>query len=399
MNATNMHTQEPNKPLSSANWTQRFRLGDGSITVGVKDCIAVAGYATACGSEACDATPAAEHAEVVARLLTGDYTLTGKTNLHELAFGMTGVNTHTGTPINPRYPLLITGGSSSGSAAAVAAGEVDIALGTDTGGSVRLPAACCGIYGFKPTYGRVSRQGLKPEHSSLDCVGLFARSLPLLSHAQATLDPDFGQTPFAAQPALEDLRIGVYLDGSVDWMAQQIQSTLAGFNLNTQPASLPSFDAAYQAGMTLISQETAQANAAIIHHPRLGADVQARLMAGSQITSQQAAQAEAVRRQFKGELAELFERVDVLITPALVDVPLTRQAAMAGQQDLNLSRFLRPFNLSGNPALVIPIHYAGPQPVALQLVANHHRDAWLCALGQHLITTYSSILGANHVLA
>lgn len=91
--------------------------------------------------------------------------------MHELAFGITGINHAFGTPINPKYPELIPGGSSSGSAAAVAAKQADFTLGTDTGGSIRMPAACCGVFGLKPTFGRVSRKGVYPPSSSLDCVG------------------------------------------------------------------------------------------------------------------------------------------------------------------------------------------------------------------------------------
>lgn len=382
--------------MSSANWIERFTLGVGSTTVGVKDCIDIAGFSTGCGSAASASTPATDHAEIVTRLLADDYTLTGKTNLHELAFGMTGVNAACGTPVNPIYPELIPGGSSSGSAAAVAAGEVDIAVGTDTGGSVRLPAACCGVFGYKPTYGRVSRRGLKPEHSSLDCVGVFARSLTPLIKAQATLDPNFGAMP---EVDCRAIKVGLYLEGCAPWMAQQVEQVLAQCGLTVSNASLPSFDTAYQAGMTIISAETANANNQLIDHPQLGQDVRARLAAGSAITAEQVNQAEQQRRCFQAELHTLFASVDVLITPALVDTPLTRSAALAGQQDLNLSRFLRPFNLSGNPALVLPVTHSGPYPVALQLVADRDRDAWLCGLGQSLVTTNSSIFGVNHVLA
>ena len=100
--------------------------------------------------------------------------------MHELAFGITGINHAFGTPINPKYPELIPGGSSSGSAAAVAAKQADFTLGTDTGGSIRMPAACCGVYGLKPTFGRVSREGVYPPSSSLDCVGPFANSVEMI---------------------------------------------------------------------------------------------------------------------------------------------------------------------------------------------------------------------------
>lgn len=145
--------------------------GDGP-RVAVKDVIDIAGTPTRAGSRAlADRPAAATHARAVQHLLDAGCRIVGKANMHELAFGMTGVNDWTGTPVNPRYPNLVPGGSSSGSATAVAAGLWDWALGTDTGSSIRAPAACCGVVGLKPTFGRLSRHGLTPENSSLDCVG------------------------------------------------------------------------------------------------------------------------------------------------------------------------------------------------------------------------------------
>jgi amidase len=125
-----------------------------------------------------DAPKAARHAVVVQALLDAGCVIVGKTTMHELAYGVTGVNGWSGTPLNPRFPDRVPGGSSSGSAVAVAANLVDFALGTDTGGSIRIPAASCGIVGLKTTFGRVSREGVHPRTSSLDCVGPFARDSP-----------------------------------------------------------------------------------------------------------------------------------------------------------------------------------------------------------------------------
>ena len=126
---------------------------------------------------------------MVQALLDGGCRIIGKTSLHELAFGTTGINAWTGTPDNPLYPGRIPGGSSSGSATAVAAGLCDFSLGTDTGGSVRIPAACCGVFGLKPSFGRVSRRGVMPEQSTLDCVGPFARDMDMLIEAMGLIAP------------------------------------------------------------------------------------------------------------------------------------------------------------------------------------------------------------------
>ena len=122
--------------------------------------------------------------------------------MHELAFGMTGINDYTGTPQNPQDATRIPGGSSSGSAAAVGLKLADAALGTDTGGSIRGPAACCGVIGLKPTFGRVSRHGVAPRESSLDCVGPFAREMSMLVAAMHAITADFdAQAARASQGA------------------------------------------------------------------------------------------------------------------------------------------------------------------------------------------------------
>ncbi len=146
--------------------SQSVQKGSGKLKVMVKDTIDIQGLKTIAGSRALlEVEPAHDDAEVVKNILKADCEIIGKTNLHELAFGITGINHAFGTPINPKYPELIPGGSSSGSAAAVAAKQADFTLGTDTGGSIRMPAACCGVFGLKPTFGRVSRQGVYRESS------------------------------------------------------------------------------------------------------------------------------------------------------------------------------------------------------------------------------------------
>lgn len=178
------HRTEAEKAESG--FISRFTLGEGELTFAVKDSLDIAGFPTRAGSPVLqDAPPAVRHAAVVEALLDNGCQLRGKTTLHELAFGVTGINPHSGTPRNTHYPQLIPGGSSSGSAAVVAAGEVDFAVGTDTGGSVRMPAACCGVAGLKPSFGRLSRAGVMPTESSLDCVGMFARDIATLRQALA----------------------------------------------------------------------------------------------------------------------------------------------------------------------------------------------------------------------
>jgi amidase len=167
------------------------------LRVAVKDLINMAGLPTTAGCRAVadTAEPAGRDAACLAGLRAamarGEARFVGKTNLHELAYGISGINAAFGTPVNPLDPRRIPGGSSSGSAAAVAADEADVAYGTDTGGSIRIPAACCGIAGLKTTWGRVSLDGVHPLAPGLDSVGPMARDVNRLIAGMALLEPGF----------------------------------------------------------------------------------------------------------------------------------------------------------------------------------------------------------------
>ncbi|MBO0692517.1 MAG: amidase, partial [Acidimicrobiaceae bacterium] len=182
------------------------------LRVAIKDLIDLAGLPTTAGSAAVTATakPATADAACLAGIRAaearGEVVIVGKTGLHELAFGVTGINSWFGTPINPLDPARIPGGSSSGSAVAVATGEADVALGSDTGGSVRIPASCCGVAGLKTTFGRIPVAGVWPLAPSLDTVGPLARDVAGLRAGMALLDPAFGDPPAEQSPAVGRLR-------------------------------------------------------------------------------------------------------------------------------------------------------------------------------------------------
>ena len=353
---------------------ETLSLGEGRKRVVVKDNIDIAGYPTRAGSAALvDAPPAQRHADIVERTLAAGYQIVGKANLHELAFGMTGVNKWTGTPENPNFPKLIPGGSSSGSAAAVAAGLADVGVGTDTGGSIRLPAACCGLYGLKPTFGRLDRRGVVPAVSSLDCVGVITANLEELTTFMAAVDDDFTPTPNAALPKLAWLEVE-----AEDFMQAAIEDCLAKASSPTARARLNLIDDAYRAGMVVISAETYRAFAGLIEGGHLGDDIARRLAAAGKITDAELAEAEKVRVAFTAEVDRLLESYDVLVLPTLPHTPLTRLAAEAGEQDLTISNLLRPFNLSGHPALTMPLQTHNGAPVAMQLVGRKGGDAVLC---------------------
>lgn len=356
-------------------------LGQGPKRVVVKDTIDIAGYPTRAGSAALsEAAPAEQHAEIVERILSAGYRIIGKAKLHELAFGMTGLNAWTGTPENPRFPELIPGGSSSGSAAAVAAGLAEVGLGTDTGGSIRLPAACCGLHGLKPTFGRLDRRGVMPAVSSLDCLGPITDDLGELIAFMAAVDPSFVLPRGGELPRLAWLQVV-----ADDVMQAAVEVRLKESSLPMAPAELPLLDEAYGAAMAVINRETFEACAAWLDDERLGTDVGRRLRAAARTTDAELREAESVRRAFTREVDRLLESHDVLVLPTLPHAPLSRAAAEAGQQDLTISTLLRPFNLSGHPALTVPLAPHSGYPTALQLVGRRGDDAAICRAASYLV--------------
>jgi amidase len=354
----------------------------GGLSFAVKDCIDIAGHVTASGSAALvDRTPACANARVIDDLLAAGGRIIGKAKMHELAFGMTGINTAFGTPVNPRWPERIPGGSSSGSAAAVAAGLCDAALGTDTGGSVRQPAICCGVYGIKPTFGRISRKGCHPAQSSLDCIGLFARSPATLMRAMAVIDPGF--TPETLTRAPRAARI------KADNLEPKVGEPLVYGLLEGMPdagyVELAGMAEAFDAAMVVIGAETYAACSDLLDDPRLGEDVRSRIAAAGAITPGEIRKAEETRTRFTAEVDATLANVDVLITPALPAIPPTLSEAGDPKTVLQLTRFLRPFNLTGHPAIVLPV--SGDLPLGLQIIGRKGEDARLCAVAEWMADT------------
>ncbi len=355
-------------------------LGGDGLRVGVKDSIDIEGVPTrmACACYA-DAPPALRHAEVVRALLDAGCRIVGKTNMHELAYGVTGINSWTGTPVNPRAPGRVPGGSSSGSAVAVAAGLVDFAVGTDTGGSIRIPAACCGVHGLKPSFGRVSRLGVHPAKSSLDCVGPFASDVAMLERAMTMLDPSFRIQSLPAQATVGWVAVEANPD-----ITAAARGALEKANVAVRPISLPSFKAAFAAGLAIISFENWAAYSHLMTCESLGRDVRTRLLASRAISSADVEAAESARRAFRTEVDAALSEVDALALPTLPDFPLTLAAAADASAALQVTSFVRPFNLSGHPALSIPVAAAGGLPAGLQLVGRLYEDEALCALARRV---------------
>lgn len=367
---------------------EQMKAGGTGLKVMVKDTIDISGYPTRASSRALqDVGPATQNAAVVDALFDGDCQVVGKTVLHELAYGTTGINHYAGTAENPRYPGRIPGGSSSGSAAAVAAGLCDFSLGTDTGGSVRIPACCCGVFGFKPTFGRIDRRGVMPAQSSLDCVGPFASRLSLLIESMRIIDPSFKPLPVVA-----DICLGVVSVQASSEVQRAIDAVLHATNLTLGNVQLNSMQAAYDAGMVVINRETWNACGHLLDTGLVAPDVAGRLQAAGQTSDDALAAAERVRTTFTAEVDAALERFPVLVLPTMPDYPLRLEDAADTRAVLGMTAFVRPFNLSGHPALSIPFEGESGLPVGLQLIAAKGADELLLAVAGELLRRLDSNL-------
>jgi amidase len=361
-------------------FVERMEPDGPGLRAGIKDSIDIAGYPTRMGS-ACfaDAPPAAEHAAVVRSLLDAGCRIVGKTNMHELAYGLTGINHWSGTPQNPRAPGRVPGGSSSGSAVAVAACLVDFALATDTGGSIRIPSACCGIIGLKPSYGRVSRAGVHPAASSLDCVGPMARDIPTIERVMSIIDASF-----RPQAAARRGVIGWVQVEAAPAVAAAARAALVRTDIVLQPVGLPSLTAAFAAALAIIGSEYWAAFGHLAASAGLGTDVRTRLLASRAIGAAEVSSAEGVRQTFRAEIDAALDHADALALPTLPDLPLTLAAAADPRAALASSALVRQFNLSGHPAITLPLDLQGV-PAGLQLIGRRGGDEALCALA-HMIS-------------
>ena len=352
----------------------RLDPGDGAgPTVAVKDLIDVAGTPTTCASRpvAESATPAGADAACIAAVRAAGGRIVGKVNLHELAFGGTGINPYTGTSVNPLDPDRIPGGSSSGSAVAVATGEADVALGTDTAGSIRTPAACCGIAGLKTTHDRIPLDGVHPLAPSLDTVGPMAGSVAGLAAGMRLLDPTFGD-PGAPAAALGRVRLG-----AAPWVEDAVDRVLRAAEAPVSEASLPGWDVAELAGTTILFGEGARTNRVLAeaHGDALGAETLFRLACGAAIGDDELADALAAATPWRAELSAAFDRTPVLVTAGIMDEP----APLDDPTRLDTRRLNVAVNLAGIPALVLPVPSGGRFPASIQLLAPHGAEELLVA--------------------
>ena len=345
--------------------------GSGPL-LAVKDLIDVAGVPTTAGSRvvAASASPAAGDAPCLAGARAAGARLVGKANLYELAFGASGVNEWFGTPVNPLDPRLVPGGSSSGSAVAVAEGSADVAYGSDTGGSIRVPSAFCGTVGLKTTFGRVPLAGVWPLASSLDTVGPMARDVAGVVLGMALLEPGF-RPASGPPPLLGRLRPDgppelVVVDPVID---AAVDRALAIAGIDVVEITVDGWADAYDATTAILDSEAAAANRRLLEDPvrraGLGETVRRRLEAGAAVGADRVAGAHRFRAKWRDVLAVLFERAPVLALPTVRFFPPPLEEADAHRY----TTFTNPVNLAGVPALSLPVPTPGRLPAGLQLVA------------------------------
>ncbi len=350
------------------------------IRLAVKDLIDVSGVPTTAGSRAVAQTALAAKADAacMAGARAAGAAIVGKANLYELAFGASGVNEWFGTPVNPLDPGLVPGGSSSGSAVAVADGDADIAYGSDTGGSIRVPAAFCGVTGLKTTHGRIPLTGVWPLAPTLDTVGPMARDVAGTAAGMMMLEPGFQMD---AAPAVRAGRIrpeGPQVDPRID---AAVDEALARSGLDVTETALPGWGEAMDAGSTIIDFEAAEVNRLLLAEPAaragLCAPVLARLEKGAAQAAGQLQQARAYRESWRAALLGVLADAQLLVLPtvAIFAPPL----AEAEQQPY--TGYTMPVNVSGFPALALPVPSAHRLPASLQLIGPPGSEALLLATG------------------
>jgi amidase len=358
-------------------WVVRLDAPGDGPRLAVKDCIDVEGLPTTAGCQAIaeQAGPADRDAPVVAAARRAGARIVGKTGLTELCWSASGVNPWLGTPPNPLDPGRLPGGSSSGSAVAVATGEADVALGTDTGGSVRIPAACCGVTGLKTTWGRVPLDGVYPLATSMDTVGPLGMDVTAVELGMRLIDPGFAGA--SADPPARVGRIRPAPDVGVDASTDAaVDAALA----DLQVTDVPGFDfrAVNQAGNVAIDVEAYPANAHLLPRlDRLTPGIRRNMEEAAKITSEEAAEADRVRRELRDWFSAALARHPVLALPALTGAP-----PLIGER-MSLTILTMPANLVGLPALVLPVPGSpAGLPASLQLIGPPGGEEQLIALGR-----------------
>jgi len=360
------------------------------VPLAIKDLFVVAGLVRTCGSKLVHEDASVVDAASVAALRNAGAVFLGMANLHEFAFGPTGINPHVGTALNPWDTTKVCGGSSSGSGCAVAADLAAGAMGTDTGGSVRLPAALCGIVGLKPTHLRVSQDGIYPLVGEFDTGGPMARSVEDTALMMAALDPAGGFSSYARPASLADVRIGVPealfdtgVHPEISGAIRGALETMETAGATVEPVTLGFADEALRAWNTItlgrvyaLHGERAEAA-----DSKLAPDVRERVKTGRGITGDLIDEALTVRKAVHVDMAGVMETYDLLAMPT---VPLPAVSAADGFGDLDgtpidgatvLGRLTRLASFTGQPALSLPWALTTEGlPIGVQLIGRWNDD-------------------------
>jgi amidase len=360
------------------------------LSFAVKDLFDVAGHPTGGGSPTLLAMSGirTRHAAAVQRLLDAGARFVGKTVTDELAFSLNGQNAHFGAPVNGAAPDRISGGSSSGSASAVSHGLCDTALGTDTGGSVRAPASHCGLYGLRPTHGRIGLQGALDLAPSFDTCGWFARDAATFARvAEVLLGADAVPAPTRLLwPGALWALLAPAAEASAQAAAARVQAVLGA----AAPVDvvLESLDAMFWAFRHLQGHEAWQTFGAMIerHAPPLGPGVAERFAFGRGVSDAQVAEASALRARFAAHLQALLGTDGVLLMPTMPDIaPLRAEPESALDDYRNRAlRLLCVAGLAGCPQLSLPLAGRDGAPMGLSLLGPRGSDAALVAMAGRL---------------
>lgn len=352
------------------------------VPYGVKDLFDIAGLPTTAGAAMLrDAPPATADAEAIRRLRGAGAVLVATLNMDEFAYGFATANAAFGTTRNPHDRARLAGGSSGGSAAAVASGMLPLTLGSDTNGSIRVPAALCGLYGLKPAHGSLPMQGVYPFVDSFDDIGPFATSIADLKRAWHVLGGVGEATP--ARTA----RLGGWFDRN---LSLDLAAALASFELDT--VEFPEVDRARSAAFLMTAAEGGARHLPELRRRPLAFDpaTRDRLIAGAMLPAPHYLAAQAFRSTFRAAVDALFERYDVLIAPCVDDVapriddPFVTVDGERVPARAHLGRLTQPLSFIGLPVIAVPLLRPGQLPLGLQLVGAPGREGTLFALAERL---------------
>ncbi len=368
------------------------------IPIAIKDLFETKGTKTTAGSKILAEYVPNQDAFVVEKFAEAGAVLLGKLHMHEWALGVTSLNPHFGPVINPWDPERIAGGSSGGSAVAIAANLCSASLGSDTGGSIRIPSALCGTVGLKPTYGLVSLRGAVPLSWSLDHVGPMARNVQDLTLVLQVIagfdedDPASVNTPkqdylMQIERGVEGLRVCVptnyffdRVEAGITEFIRRAARTLEDLGAVVTKSSYDNVELDIRAnGIILLSEAAAYHHQHLLEQPEaFGADVLSRLRTGESMSAVDLASAQRTRVNSIRSRSKFFEKFDVMITPVTPTPALLRAGVDAVEAARKLTSLTSPFNLSGFPALSLPCGFT-PEglPVGMQMVAGPWKEATL----------------------